>query len=62
MYNAKKYYQTARENEEVFRNILRDLRDNRAIRPMGEYVPENLETEIELEKDVENTRKILFAA
>jgi len=43
------YYQTARENETVFRNILRDLRDNRERRPMGIYIP-NIKTELPLEE------------
>lgn len=50
MLPVQSYYQAARENEAVFRNLLRDLRDNRAKRPMGAYVPENLETEIELDE------------
>jgi len=45
---TKDYYQTARENEEIFRNVLRDLRKNRAKRPMGEYIPKNLKTELSL--------------
>ncbi len=48
MFGVQDYYETARENEEVFRNVLRDLRDNRGKRPMGIYVPENLETEASL--------------
>ena len=44
------YYQTARENERVFRNILRDLRDNREKRPMGTFVPRDLKTELPLEE------------
>ena len=44
------YFQASRENEVVFRNVLlRDLKENRAQRPMGIYVPEDLETETELE-------------
>jgi len=43
------YLQIARSHEEVFRNVLRDLRDNRAQRPMGLYLPENLETDAGLE-------------
>ncbi len=43
------YFETARENEDVFRNILRDLRDNKAKRPMGLYIPKNLEIEGNLE-------------
>lgn len=50
MFPVQNYYQTARENEAVFRNVLRDLRDNRMRRPMGAYVPENLETEIGLDE------------
>ncbi|MFA6227710.1 MAG: hypothetical protein WC668_00815 [Patescibacteria group bacterium] len=44
------YLQTAKDNEAVFRSILRDLRDNRTVRPMGLFVPEDLDTEAELEK------------
>ena len=50
MFGVQDYYETARENEEVFRNVLRDLRDNREKRPMGMYVPENLETEASLDE------------
>ena len=50
MVSVEDYYETARENEEVFRNVLRDLRDNRGKRPMGIYVPEDLETEARLNK------------
>ena len=50
MFGLQDYYKTARENEDVFRNVLRDLRDNRAKRPMGVYVPEDLETEASLDK------------
>jgi len=48
MYLVKNYYQTAIENEFIFRNLLRDLRDNRLERPMGDYIPQNLETELEI--------------
>ncbi len=50
MFGVQDYYETAKENEEVFRNVLRDLRDNREKRPMGIYVPEDLETEASLDK------------
>jgi hypothetical protein len=40
--------ETAREYEEIFRAILRDLKMNRDERPMGCYVPKNLETEASL--------------
>ena len=46
---SKDYFQTARENEGVFRNILRDLRNNREKRPAGAYVPKDLETEAALD-------------
>ena len=49
MMDVPDYLQVAKNNEAVFRNILRDLRDNRKQRPMGIYVPEDLETEAELE-------------
>lgn len=44
-----KYFDTARKHEAVFRNVLRDLKNNRNQRPMGIYVPEDLETEADLE-------------
>ena len=50
MFPVINYYQTARENEEVFRNVLRDLRDNRQKRPQGRYISQDLETEVELDK------------
>ncbi|MCX6815876.1 MAG: hypothetical protein NT120_03420 [Candidatus Aenigmarchaeota archaeon] len=50
MFRVQNYLQTARENEEVFRNVLRDLRGNIAKMPMGMYVPENLETEAPLDE------------
>lgn len=49
MFPVQDYYQLARENEEVFRNVLTDLRKHREERPMGVYVPGDLETEIELD-------------
>ena len=49
MFPVQDYFQTARENEAVFRNILKDLKINRAKRPMGVYVPEDLETESSLD-------------
>ncbi len=50
MMSAQDYFKIARENEEVFRNVLRDLRDQREERPMGIYVPEDLETEASLDE------------
>lgn len=44
------YFQIARENEEVFRNVLRDLKGNRGIRPMGMYIPQDLDTEASLDE------------
>src|SRR4030042_6113127 len=50
MFMLRDYYQIARENEDVFRNILRDLRDHRTKRPMGSYVPKDLETEANIDE------------
>jgi hypothetical protein len=50
MFMVRDYRQTARENEAVFRNVLRDLRDHREERPMGRYVPEDLETEASIDE------------
>jgi len=47
MYQGINYYQTARENEEVFRNILRDLKENRERRP---FIPGDLDTESNLDE------------
>ena len=49
MLPVQSYYQSARENEVVFRNLLRDLRDNRAKRPMGHFIPEDLDAEATLD-------------
>jgi hypothetical protein len=48
--NRQDYYQVARENEVVFRNVLRDLKDNRERRPGGRYVPHDLDTELVLDE------------
>jgi len=50
MFGVRDYYQVARENEDVFRNVLRDLRDHRTERPMGSYVPQDLETEANIDE------------
>ena len=39
------YRPIAKANEEVFRNVLRDIRDNRDKRPRGYMIPKDLETE-----------------
>jgi hypothetical protein len=44
------YYKTARENESVFRNILRDINSNGQERPYNLFIPETLETELPLEE------------
>ena len=44
------YYEIARENEPVFRGILRELKKNREQRPGGCYVPPDLDTESSLEE------------
>ena len=46
----KSYYKIARENEQVFRSVLRDLVLNRDKRTWGGYVPEDLETEVSLQQ------------
>jgi len=48
--SVQDYYPTARENEEVFRNVLTDLRDSREERPMERYVPKDLDPEMELDE------------
>ena len=44
------YLQIARENEPVFRAVLRDIRDNRKDRPLSEIIPENMDTDSPIEK------------
>lgn len=48
MSQIMKYLQIAVENEEVFRNILRDLKNNKGKRPMGVFIPDDLDTEAHL--------------
>lgn len=43
---------TVRENEEVFRAILRDLKLNREIRPMGMFFPDDFDTEMPFDEIV----------
>ena len=50
MLPVQNYYQVARENEAVFRNVLRDLRDNKTKRPMGHFIPEDLNPEATLDE------------
>lgn len=46
----KKYYATAMNNEEIFRNILKDLRDNKGKRPMSMYIPERIHTDLPIKE------------
>jgi len=43
------YLPAAKAHEEIFRNILRDLKANRAMRPGGMYVPDHIDPEAPLE-------------
>jgi hypothetical protein len=47
------YFGSARKNEAVFRNILRDLNANREIRPAKNSIPKHIETEAPLEAILE---------
>ncbi len=64
MFPVKDYYKTARENEDIFRNVLKDLKENRTERPMGSLVPEDLDVESKLddlfEKYSEGNRRGIF--
>ena len=53
--DEKNYFKTARENESIFRAIIKDLRDNinKLPRMVGMIVPSDLDTESELEKLLE---------
>lgn len=48
--NISDYLNTAKKNEAIFRNILKDLKSNREKRPMGFCIPEDLQIEASLEK------------
>ncbi len=50
MLNINDYLRRAEEYEEVFRNVLRDIKSNRNTRPLGCLVPEDIATEIPLEE------------
>jgi|SRR3989344_7950986 len=43
------YYQNARENEEVFRNILNDMKLHRENRPLGFYIPVDLDVDLPID-------------
>ena len=45
MFQDQNYLDIAKQNEAVFRSILRDLKENRDKRPMGHYIPTDLDTE-----------------
>jgi len=49
MLKTQNYLSVAEANETVFRNILRDLKANRAKRAGGKYIPNDLDPEAPLE-------------
>jgi len=49
MMQTKDYRSIAQTSEAVFRNVLRDMKTNRGKRPMGAYIPVDLETEATIE-------------
>ena len=53
----KDYSLVARKNEEIFKSILRDLQKNREKIPLGEYIPEHLETELPFAEILEKYSK-----
>ncbi len=59
MIQIKNYSKTAIENEDVFKDILRDLRDHREERPLGNLVPTDLQTELPINElfEIYSTRK-----
>ncbi|MEI6850231.1 MAG: hypothetical protein WCK29_04285 [archaeon] len=46
--HLENYFETAQKNEEIFRNILRDLSTKEYLRPQGGIVPIDLNPEEEL--------------
>lgn len=49
MNSVRDYYDSARQNEWVFRNILLDLKLNRVIRPGGRFIPVDLDFSSDLD-------------
>ncbi len=45
MFETADFFQTAVANENVFRNILKDLKENKDCRPMGSSIPDDLDTD-----------------
>lgn len=39
------YIETAEEHEDIFKAILKDLKENKSKRPMGKHIPDDLDTE-----------------
>ena len=50
MFRVKEYLQVAGENEEVFKAVLVDMKNNRQSREMGELIPEDLEIDVSAEQ------------
>ncbi len=50
LFIAKDYRPIAKANEEVFRNILRDIKKNSSERFFGKIVPEDLQTELPIDE------------
>lgn len=50
MMPVQDYRKQARENEAVFRNVLRDMREHRKERPMGLYIPSDLQTDASIDE------------
>lgn len=61
MIPIKNYCKTAIENEDIFKDILRDLRYHREERPLGNLVPTDLQTELPINEIFEmySSRKSL---
>ncbi|MDO8408156.1 MAG: hypothetical protein Q7S95_02890 [bacterium] len=51
------YFEAARTHEAIFRNVLRDMKTNKQKRPMGIFIPEDLDTESSLEAIFEKYSK-----
>lgn len=45
MLTISNYLSIAIENEIIFKNILRDMRNHRELRPMGIFIPHDLDSE-----------------
>lgn len=57
MFGSTDYRKEASAHEDVFRKVLTDLKEHRAERPMGHFVPEDLDTTASIDEIFERYSK-----